>query len=78
MQEPISPYEAERLQRAVLALAFDLHPAHLSRRQIKEDIGEGKEVFAAVSVLVRSRLVRWDDESLALTGQALLFDRLAL
>lgn len=78
MQEPISPYEAERLQRAVLALAFDLHPTRLSRRRVKEEIGDTPETFAAVSFLVRARLIRWDDEALALTVPALTFDRLAL
>jgi hypothetical protein len=78
MQENSSPYEAERLQRAVLALALELHPTHLSRRRVKEEIGDAPEVFAAVSFLVRARLVRWEDESLVLTAPALVFDRLAL
>jgi hypothetical protein len=78
MQENSSPYEAERLQRAVLALALDLHPARLSRCRIKDEIGDTPETFAAVSFLVRARLVHWDDESLALTVPALIFDRLAL
>lgn len=78
MQEPISPYEAERLQRAVLALALHLHPTRLSRRRVKEEIGDAPEVFAAVSFLVRARLIRWEDEALALTIPALIFDRLAL
>jgi len=78
MQEPNSPCEGECLQRAVLALAFEHHPTRLSRRKVKEELGDTPEVFAAVSFLVRARLVRWDDESLALTIPALTFDRLAL
>lgn len=78
MQETDSPYEAERLQRALLAVALDLHPTRLSRRQVKEEFGDTKEVFDAVSFLVRARLIRWEDESLALTVPALTFDRLGL
>jgi hypothetical protein len=78
MQETDSPQDSERLQRAVLALAFDRHPAHLSRHRIKEEIGDDSAVFAAVSFLVRSRLLRWDEHTLALTVPALVFDRLAL
>ncbi len=78
MQETNSPQGDECLQRAVLALAFELHPTRLSRRQVKEELGDTPEVFAAVSFLVRARLIRWEDESLALTVPALTFDRLAL
>lgn len=78
MQETDSPQDSERLQRAVLALAFDRHPAQLSRHRIKEEIGDAPEVFAAVNFLVRSRLLRWEEHSLALTVPALVFDRLAL
>jgi hypothetical protein len=78
MQENPSPQEGERLQRAVLALAFDLYPKHLPRKRINEEIGNGPEVAAAVAHLVRARLLRWEDEALALTVPALVFDRLAL
>ncbi len=78
MQENNSPYEAERLQRAVLALAFDLHPAHLPRSRVKTELGDGPEVADAIRFLVRARLIRWEDESLALTVPALVLDRLAL
>lgn len=78
MPEESSPREAERLQRAVLALAFELHPKHLPRKLINEEIGETMEVAVAIRVLVRGRLLRWEDEALSLTVPALLFDRLAL
>lgn len=78
MQDSPSPQDAERLQRAVLALALNLHPKRLPRAQIKREIGEGPEVSRAVQSLVRARLIRWEDEALALTVPALVFDRLAL
>lgn len=70
--------EAEALQRAVLALAFDLYPKHLPRKKIKEEMGDGLEVADAIAVLVRARLLRWEDEAVALTAPALLFDQLGL
>lgn len=78
MQDLPSPQDAERLQRAVLALAFDLHPKRLPRKQVKAEIGDSPEVSRAVQSLVRARLIRWEDEALALTVPALIFDRLAL
>lgn len=78
MQEKSSPREAERLQRAVLALAFDLYPAHLPRSRVKTELGDAPEVAAAIQFLVRARLIRWEEEALALTVPALVFDRLAL
>jgi hypothetical protein len=78
MQEKSSTYEAERLQRAVLALALDLYPSHLSRRRLAEEVGDSDEVNAAVRFLVRARLLRWEEESLALTVAAIAFDRLAI
>jgi hypothetical protein len=78
MQEKSSTYEAERLQRAVLALALDKYPAHLHRRQVREDVGDSKAVDAAIRFLVRARLLRWEEESLVLTVAALAFDRLAI
>ncbi len=78
MQENSSPQDAVRLQRAVLALAFDLHPKRLPRKRIKEEFGESKEVSHAIQSLVRARLIRWEDEALALTVPALTFDRLGL
>lgn len=77
MQENCSSREAERLQRAVLALALDQYPSHLHRRKIGEEIGDGKQVDAAIRFLVRARLLRWEEESLALTVPALAFDRLS-
>jgi hypothetical protein len=78
MQEPDSPYGAERLQRAVLALALDRHPKRVHRREFKAELGDTPEVAAAISFLVRARLLRWEDEELALTVPALAFDRLGL
>ena len=78
MPEDCSPREAERLQRAVLSLAFELHPKHLPRKLINERIGTTMEVATAIRVLVRGRLLRWENEALSLTVSALLFDRLAL
>ena len=78
MQEPCSSREAERLQRAVLALALYLYPAHLPSRQIRAEIGESAEVDAAIRHLVHARLLRWEDEALAVTPSALVFDRLGL
>jgi hypothetical protein len=78
MQETSSPYEAERLQRAVLALALDRHPSRISRKEFKAELGDTAEVATAIRVLVRARLLRWEDEALALTVPALVFDRLAL
>lgn len=78
MQETDSPYEAERLQRAVLALALDRHPARVHRREFNVEIGDAPEVAAAIGHLVRARLIRWENEELALTPAALVFDRLEL
>jgi hypothetical protein len=78
MQEKSSPYEAERLQRAVLALALDRHPNRISRKEFRSELGETEEVATAIRVLVRARLLRYEDEDLALTVPALVFDRLAL
>lgn len=78
MPEACSPRDAERLQRAVLCLAFELHPKHLPRKLINEQIGTTPEVATAIRGLVRGRLLRWEDEALSLTVPALLFDRLAL
>lgn len=78
MQENSSPQDSERLQRAVLALALDRHPARVHRREFKAELGDTPEVGTAISSLVRARLLRWEDEELALTVPALVFDRLAL
>lgn len=78
MQETDSPYETERLQRAVLALALDRHPKRVHRREFKVELGDSPEVGRAIGHLVRARLLRWEDEELALTPAALVFDRLAL
>ncbi len=78
MQEPDSPQDPERLQRAVLALALDRHPTRVHRREFKAELGDTPEVAAAIRHLVRARLLRWEDEELALTVPALAFDRLAL
>lgn len=78
MQDKSSTYEAERLQRAVLALALDKYPARLSHRQVREDVGDSEDVDAAIRFLVRARLLRWEEESLALTVAAIAFDRLAI
>ncbi|HET7443811.1 MAG TPA: hypothetical protein VFJ57_04055 [Solirubrobacterales bacterium] len=77
MQETDSSREAERLQRAVLALALDRYPAHLTSRELREEMDDSNEVNAAVRFLVRARLLRWEDEALALTVAALAFDRLS-
>lgn len=77
MQENCSSHEAERLQRAVLALALNQYPSHLHRRQVSEEIGDGKQVDAAIRFLVRARLLRCEEESLVLTVSALAFDRLS-
>ncbi|NLG66023.1 MAG: hypothetical protein GX537_10505 [Actinobacteria bacterium] len=78
MQENCSPCEAERLQRAVLALALDRHPARIHRDEFEAELGDTPEVADAIRHLVRARLLRWEDEELALTVPALVFDRLAL
>ena len=78
MQETCSSSDGERLQRAVLALAFDHHPKHLPRKLVREEMGDTPEVANAILVLVRSRLIRWEDEALALTVPALVLDRLGL
>jgi hypothetical protein len=78
MPQDCSARDAERLQRAVLCLAFELHPQHLPRKLINEKIGTTLEVASAIQVLVRARLLRWEDEALSLTVPALVFDRLAL
>ncbi len=78
MQENCSPQEAERLQRAVLALALDRHPIRVHRSEFDAELGDTPEVAGAIRFLVRARLLRWEDEELALTVPALVFDRLAL
>ncbi len=78
MQENSSPYEAERLQRAVLALVLDSYPRHFPRDQIRAEVGDTQAVADAIRALVCARLIRWEDEALALTVPALVFDRLAL
>ncbi len=78
MQETDSPYEAERLQRAALALALDRYPKRVHRREFKAELGDTPEAEAAVRHLVRARLLRWEDEELALTVPALVFERLGL
>jgi hypothetical protein len=78
MQEPDSSQASERLQRAVLALALDRHPKRVHRREFKAELGDSQEVSDAIRVLVRARLLRWEDEEIALTVPALVFDRLAL
>lgn len=78
MQEKSSPQDAERLQRAVLALALDRHPKRVHRREFNAEIGETPEVAAAIGHLVRARLLRWEEEELAVTVPALVFERLEL
>jgi hypothetical protein len=78
MQEKSSPRDAERLQRAVLALALDHYPKRVHRKEFNTEIGDTPEVAAAIGHLVRTRLLRWEDEELALTPAALVFDRLEL
>ena len=78
MQEKSSPQDAERLQRAVLALAIDRHPKRVHRKEFKAELGDTPEVAAAISYLVRVRLLRWEDEELALTVPALAFEELGL
>jgi hypothetical protein len=78
MQEPDSPQDPERLQRAVLALALDRHPTRVHRREFKAELGDGPEVGEAIRFLVNGRLLRWENEELALTVPALVFDRLGL
>ena len=78
MHQPSSPQDAERLQRAVLSLALDRHPTRVHRREFKAELGDAPEVAEAISFLVRARLLRWEDEELALTVPALAFDRLGL
>ncbi len=78
MQEKSSPQDAERLQRAVLALALDRHPKRVHRKEFKAELGDSPEVGKAIGHLVRSRLLRWEDEELALTVPALVFERLGL
>lgn len=78
MQEPDSSQAPERLQRAVLALALDRHPKRLHRREFRAELGDEPEVANAIRVLVRARLLRWEDEELAVTIPALVFDRLGL
>jgi hypothetical protein len=78
MQEPDSPQDAERLQRAVLALSIDRHPKRVHRKEFKAELGDTPEVAAAISYLVRVRLLRWEDEELALTVPALAFAELGL
>jgi hypothetical protein len=78
MQEKSSPQDAERLQRAVLALALDRHPKRVHRKEFKAELGDTPDVGAAIGHLVRARLLRWEDEELALTVPALVFERLGL
>jgi len=78
MQEPDSPQDPERLQRAVLALALDRHPKRVHRREFKAELGNTPEVADAIRHLVRARLLRWEDEELAVTVPALVFDGLGL
>lgn len=78
MHQSSSPRDAERLQRAVLALALDRYPKRVHRREFNAEIGDTPEVAAAIGHLVRTRLLRWEDEELALTPAALVFDRLEL
>lgn len=78
MQEPDSPQDAERLQRAVLALSLDRHPKRVHRKEFKAELGDTPEVAAAISYLVRVRLLRWEEEELALTVPALAFAELGL
>jgi hypothetical protein len=78
MQETSSPQDPERLQRAVLALALDRHPNRVHRREFEAELGDSPEVSDAIRFLVRARLIRWEDEELALTVPALVFDRLGL
>ncbi len=78
MHQPSSPQDAERLQRAVLALALDRHPKRVHREEFKDEIGDSVEVGEAIRFLVNVRLLRWEDEELALTAAALAFDHLAI
>jgi hypothetical protein len=78
MHQSSSLQDPERLQRAVLALALDRHPDRVHRREFKAELGDTAEVAEAISSLVRARLLRWEDEELALTVPALVFDRLGL
>ncbi len=78
MQEKSSPQDAERLQRAVLALSLDRHPKRVHRREFKAELGDTPAVAAAISYLVRVRLLRWEDEELVLTVPALAFAELGL
>jgi len=78
MHQSSSPQDAERLQRAALALALDRHPKRVHRKQFKAELGDTPEVAAAISYLVRVRLLRWEDEELALTVPALAFAELGL
>jgi hypothetical protein len=77
MQETHSPQDAVRLQRAVLALAFEVHPSRLHREHLERELGETEEVAAAIRFLVGARLLRWENETLALTAPALVFEELA-
>lgn len=78
MHQSSSPQDAERLQRAALALALDRHPKRVHRKQFKAELGDTPEVAAAISYLVRVRLLRWEDEELALTVPALALAELGL
>jgi hypothetical protein len=78
MHQDVSPQDAERLQRAVLALALDRHPKRLHREEFKEELGDCIEVGEAIRFLVNVRLLRWEEEKLALTAAALAFDSLSL
>ncbi len=78
MHKDVSPQDAERLQRAVLALALDRHPERVHRAKFEAELGDGPEVGEAIRFLVNVRLLRWEDEELALTAAALAFDNLSL
>lgn len=78
MHQDVSPQDAERLQRAVLALSLDRHPKRVHRKEFKAELGDGPEVGEAIRFLVNVRLLRWEDEELALTVAALAFERLAI
>jgi hypothetical protein len=78
MQEKSSPQDAERLQRAALALALDRYPKWVHRKEFRAELGDSPEVAAAIGYLVRVRLLRWEDEELSLTVPALAFERLGL
>jgi hypothetical protein len=65
----------ERIQRALLALALNEHPARVSADELAR--GFGPDVDQAIRSLVAVGLLRRDGESICPTEAAIRFEELA-